>query len=279
MIDLSVLTDRQREVYLLREDGASYGDIATQLGVSKGTAESAYKRAKKRLKNAPTPTPSEPTPPKAADPAPSTAANADGYVDPWHGVEVTSPEAPADAADLATSADVPTSAPSVTPGAWVAPTFGEDATFAEKYTAELPPADVVNAGKVSIMGGGGHDWSKAPDFGMAKEQAASAFQWAFMTDIPVEQPDGGVAIVSAKLPADSKDKLGQAAAPVLYRLHRAIGNDSGPMSELANLGLVGLSIKGEIASKLAHGDLDMTARPATEAEVAALRGETDKNDG
>ena len=48
--DLTILTERQRQVYLLRAQKLTFAEIGTQLGVSAAAAGSAYRAACRRLR-------------------------------------------------------------------------------------------------------------------------------------------------------------------------------------------------------------------------------------
>ena len=47
--NLTILTERQRQVYLLRAQKLTFAEIGTQLGVSAVAAGSAYRTACRRL--------------------------------------------------------------------------------------------------------------------------------------------------------------------------------------------------------------------------------------
>ena len=50
--NLSILTPRQRQVYLLRQQNLTFPQIGAQLGMSAATAGSTYRAARRRLRDA-----------------------------------------------------------------------------------------------------------------------------------------------------------------------------------------------------------------------------------
>ena len=50
--NLSILTPRQRQVYLLRQQNLTFQQIGAQLGMSAATAGSTYRAARRRLRDA-----------------------------------------------------------------------------------------------------------------------------------------------------------------------------------------------------------------------------------